>query len=147
MFLILERLFLPPFATERLLPSHCNWEFKITFVPSDFVTLVGQPEESETVREVKLMIEKFEMDFHRIQLSEKADYEFRTNLQRNGSLSIPFMDYSIQSFQVTDGVQMMTTPTATVTGYPRRMILFMGERRVNKCLNQKLFSSRERSIR
>ena len=33
--------------------------------------------------------------------------------------------YVTQSFQVSDGIQLMTTPTSTIGGYPRRIYIFM----------------------
>ena len=103
-----------------MLPSQCNWEIKLSFVPNDFVCLVQDIE-----HKVKLMIYKMELDFNRIELSPRAAEKVALDIRRNGMLSLPFLDYAITSFNVPNGIQLMTTPTAVINGSPRRIYIFM----------------------
>ena len=119
-YLFQGRLFVPNFMTERFLPSKCNWELKITFAPNDFVCMAkeGSPR-------VKLMIYHLQLDFNRIQLSDQAAWKVTLDLKRNGMLALPFLNYSIQSFNIPDGIQLLNTPAANIRGSPRRVYIFM----------------------
>lgn len=107
--------------TERFLPSQCNWELLLTFVPNDFICMSKDSKEFP----VKLLIDKLELEFNRVQLTKEAMMKVSMQLTRNEMLSLPFLNYSIQSFQVNDHSQIFNSPPATINGSPRRIYLFM----------------------
>ena len=114
------RLFLPMFATERLFPSTGNLELKLFFNSKEFV-LMGSPHEA--FPDCKLQIERMELKFKRIQLSESAHGNINSMLLREHRLLYPILDYEVQNFVFYKDTKFRTTPETVLPGTPRRIFV------------------------
>ena len=80
-------MFLPCFLTERLIPSKCNWEIRLVFVPNNFICIADKPD-----ADVKMVIEKLELQMIKISLTDKAQKVVEQMLAREQYLSLPFLN-------------------------------------------------------
>ena len=95
------RLFIPLFSTERLFPSVGNLELKLYFNSSEFCLMATK---DESIPDAHLQIERMDLKMKRIMLSEQAQIDVESLLQREKRLLYPligiFLEHS-QHVQVT----------------------------------------------
>ena len=87
-----SRLYIPIFATERLMPSTGSLEVKVFFNSSEFLLMAAQ---NEAIPDCRLQIERLDLKLKRVQLSESASNHVSDMLAREKRLLYNIIDYEV----------------------------------------------------
>lgn len=114
-------LFIPLFATERLFPSVGNLELKLYFNSSEFC-LIGATD--KPLPDVKLQLERLDLKYKRVELSEGSLDGVNKTLSTEGRLLYPIIDYEVQNYVFYKDTRFRTSADTVLPGWPRRMFVF-----------------------
>ena len=112
-------LFVPCWASERLLTADGNWALHFTMNRTDFCLMSGE------ATPYRLRLTKAELGITRLQLSDPAMGRLTEMLRREWGLAIPFIDYSVDSFSLVPNQKEQRVPGSTFAQYPRRVFLLI----------------------
>ena len=115
-----NRLFIPQFSTERMFPSVGGLELKLFFNSSEFCLMSSR---DEPIPDVILQIERLDLKYRRVQLSEQAASNVTEMMRRERRLLYNIIEYDHQNYQLYKGTRYRTTPDATLSVWPRRMFV------------------------
>ncbi len=117
---MMAKLFIPPFETTKLIPATARWQFDLTLNPSNFSLKYADGQGT-----FKLQLLKAELVITRLELSTDAASGVSRSLDRERRLLYPFIDYRLNNYSLPVGQKEFRIQNTTLSGYPRRMFLFM----------------------
>ncbi len=117
---MMAKPFIPPFETPKLIPATARWQLDLTLNSSNFCLKVGAPDGP-----FKLQLLKAELMITRLELSANAATYVARAFERERSYIYPFIDYRLNNFSLPMGQKEFRIQNTTISGYPRRMFIFM----------------------